>query len=39
VSYPQLVVIVQAHKPGDSISVTYFRGAAKKTARVTLGTG
>jgi S1-C subfamily serine protease len=37
VSYPQLVVIVQSHKPGDSISVTYFRGAAKKTTRVTLG--
>lgn len=36
VSYPQLVVIVQAHKPGDTISVTYFRGAAKKTTRVTL---
>jgi S1-C subfamily serine protease len=35
--YPQLVVIVQGHKPGDSISVTYFRGAAKKTAQVTLG--
>jgi S1-C subfamily serine protease len=35
--YPQLVVIVQGHKPGDSINVTYFRGAAKKTAQVTLG--
>ena len=37
VGYPQLVVIVQSHKPGDSISVTYFRGAAKKTAQITLG--
>jgi S1-C subfamily serine protease len=36
VSYPELVVIVQSHKPHDSISVTYFRGAAKKVARVTL---
>jgi S1-C subfamily serine protease len=30
------VVIVQAHKPRDSINVTYFRNSAKKTARVTL---
>jgi S1-C subfamily serine protease len=37
-SYDQLVVIVQKHKPGDTISVTYFRGAAKKTTKVTLGT-
>ena len=29
VSYDQLVVIVQEHKPGDKITVTYFRGAAK----------
>jgi len=36
VSYPQLVVIVQGHKPRDSINVTYFRNSAKKTARVTL---
>jgi serine protease Do len=36
--YPQLVVIVLSHKPGESINVTYFRGAAKKTAQVTLGT-
>jgi S1-C subfamily serine protease len=36
VSYPQLVVVVQSHQPGDSISVTYFRGAAKKTTRVKL---
>jgi S1-C subfamily serine protease len=37
VSYDQLVVVIQGHKPGDVISVTYFRGAAKKTAKVTLG--
>jgi S1-C subfamily serine protease len=37
VSYPQLAVIVQGHKPNDTISVTYFRGSAKKTARITLG--
>ncbi|MEP7179601.1 MAG: trypsin-like peptidase domain-containing protein, partial [Pseudonocardiales bacterium] len=36
VSYPQLVVIVQGHKPKDSISVTYFRGSAKRSARITL---
>ena len=36
VSYDQLVVIVQEHKPGDKMSVTFFRGAAKKTASVTL---
>ena len=34
-----LTVIVQEHKPGDTISVTYFRGAAKRTTSVTLGTG
>jgi S1-C subfamily serine protease len=38
VSYDQLVVIVQAHRPGDSIAVTYYRGAAKRTATVRLGT-
>ena len=37
VSYDQLVVIVQEHKPGDKITVTYYRGAAKRTATVTLG--
>jgi S1-C subfamily serine protease len=37
ISYDQLVVIVQAHKPGDSISITYYRGAAKHTATVRLG--
>ncbi|HEV7193464.1 MAG TPA: trypsin-like peptidase domain-containing protein [Jatrophihabitantaceae bacterium] len=35
-SYDQLVVIIQAHKPGDTMTVTYFRGAAKHTATVTL---
>jgi S1-C subfamily serine protease len=37
ISYDQLVVIVQAHRPGDSMAVTYFRGNTKKTATVTLG--
>jgi S1-C subfamily serine protease len=37
VSYDQLVVVVQEHKPGDKIAVTYYHGAAKKTATVTLG--
>jgi S1-C subfamily serine protease len=36
-SYDELVVIVQGHKPGDRISVTYFDGSAKKSATVTLG--
>ena len=36
-SYDALVVIVQQHRPGDAINVTYFRGAAKKTAMVRLG--
>ncbi|HJQ44511.1 MAG TPA: trypsin-like peptidase domain-containing protein [Jatrophihabitantaceae bacterium] len=36
-SYDQLVVVVQNHKPGDAITVTYYRGAGKHTARVTLG--
>ena len=35
-SYDQLVVIIQEHKPGDRIDVTYFRGAKKLTASVTL---
>ncbi|HZZ96218.1 MAG TPA: trypsin-like peptidase domain-containing protein [Jatrophihabitantaceae bacterium] len=37
VSYDQLVVTVQEHKPGDKIDVTYYRGAAKRTSTVTLG--
>ena len=32
-SYDQLVVIVQEHKPGDKIDVTYYRGAAKTDRR------
>ena len=36
-SYDQLIVIVQEHEPGDKITVTYYRGAAKRTATVTLG--
>jgi S1-C subfamily serine protease len=35
-SYDQLVVIVQDHKPGDKIGVTYRHGAAAKTTTVTL---
>jgi len=35
-SYPQLVVLVQAHKPGEPMSVTYFRGSAKQTTKITL---
>jgi S1-C subfamily serine protease len=35
-SYDQLAVIVEEHKPGDTISVTYFDGATKKTANVKL---
>ncbi len=37
ISYDQLVVIVQAHRPGDRITVTYFHGSQKKTATLTLG--
>ena len=37
ISYDQLVVIVQQHRPGDTVAVTYFRGAQKLTATVTLG--
>jgi S1-C subfamily serine protease len=37
VSYDQLVVTVQEHRPGDTIEVTYYRGATKRTATVTLG--
>ncbi len=36
-SYDELVVIVQLHKPGDQVQVTYFHGKAKKTATITLG--
>jgi S1-C subfamily serine protease len=36
-SYDQLVVIVQEHDPGDKIDLTYFRGAAKRTTTITLG--
>ena len=35
-SWDQLVVIIQEHKPGDTIGVTYFRGAKKLTASVKL---
>ena len=36
-SYDQLVVLVQNHRPGDTISVTYYRGAGKHTVQVKLG--
>jgi S1-C subfamily serine protease len=36
-SYDQLIVIVQEHRPGDKITLTYYRGAAKRTATVALG--
>ena len=37
-SYDQLVVIVQQHRPGDRVTVTYFHGGQKHTATLTLGT-
>jgi S1-C subfamily serine protease len=37
VAYDQLVVIVQQHKPGDKIEVTYFHKATKKNVTITLG--
>ena len=37
--FDQLTVVVQELKPGDKVSVTYYRGPAKKTATITLGTG
>ncbi|MEO8889023.1 MAG: trypsin-like peptidase domain-containing protein [Jatrophihabitantaceae bacterium] len=36
-AYDDLVVIVQQHKPGDQIAVTYFHQASKKTVTITLG--
>jgi serine protease Do len=36
-TFDQLIVIVQQHKPGDHIQVTYYRGKDKRTADVTLG--
>jgi S1-C subfamily serine protease len=36
-TYDELVVIVEQHRPGDKISVTYYDDAAKKTTTVTLG--
>jgi S1-C subfamily serine protease len=35
-SFDELVVIVQNHKPGDKLAVTFYRGSAKQTATVTL---
>jgi S1-C subfamily serine protease len=37
VSYDQLVVTVQEHKPGYRLDVAYYRGAAKQSATITLG--
>jgi S1-C subfamily serine protease len=37
--FDQLTVVVQEHKPGDKIAVTYYRGAAKHSTEVTLGKG
>ncbi len=36
-TFDQLIVIVQQHKPGDKITLTYYRGKDKRTATVTLG--
>ncbi|MGI8677239.1 MAG: trypsin-like peptidase domain-containing protein [Jatrophihabitans sp.] len=40
-SFDQLIVIVQQHRPGDHIAVTYYRKGTSKTstAKVTLGKG
>jgi S1-C subfamily serine protease len=37
--FDQLVVVVQEHKPGNKIDITYLRGNAKHTTTVTLGKG
>jgi S1-C subfamily serine protease len=37
VSYDQLIVTVQEHKPGYPMNVTYYRGPNKRTATITLG--
>jgi S1-C subfamily serine protease len=37
ISYDQLVVMVQEHQPGERMDVTYYRGSAKKSTTVTLG--
>jgi S1-C subfamily serine protease len=37
IGYDQLVVLVQQHRPGDKISVTFDRGSATRTTTVTLG--
>ena len=38
-TFDQLVVLVQEHRPGDKLSMTYFRGADQRTTTVTLGSG
>jgi S1-C subfamily serine protease len=35
-NYDELAVAIDQHKPGDSVAVTYYRGAAKRTASVVL---
>ena len=37
-SFDQLRVIVQQHKPGDQVDVTYYRKSERLTTTVTLGT-
>jgi len=37
-SFDQLRVIVQQHKPGDQVAVTYYRKSERLTTTVTLGT-
>ncbi len=34
-----LARVLAAHKPGETVDVTYYRGSSKKTATVTLGSG
>jgi putative serine protease PepD len=34
-----LIAAVRSHAPGDTVTVTYLRGTASKTARITLGSG
>lgn len=37
ISFDQLVVLVQTHRPGTVIGVTYFHNAEKRTTKITLG--
>ena len=38
-TFDQVIVIVQEHKAGDRIGITYYRGSSKRTTTVTLGSG